>query len=100
MASRREGHEVSAPFDATPEAAQGGVLPLPIASQAIPGWLPDAEKDVCMPAASGVGAVGAVGAAGAGTASSQLIPNVNLTPITAVHVSFMVGQMVLRVFHQ
>lgn len=70
-------------------------MPLPIASQAIPGWLPDAEKDVCMPAASVVGAVGAVGAAGAGTASSQLIPNVNLTPITAVHVSFMVGQMVL-----
>ena len=33
MASRRVGHEVSAPFDAAPEAAPGGVLPLPIASQ-------------------------------------------------------------------
>ena len=90
MASRRVGHEVSAPFDAAPEAAQGGVLPLPIASQASPGWLRDAEPDVRMPAAGGVGAAGAagaVGAAGAGTASSQLIPNVKL--------SLMVGPMVV-----
>ena len=90
MASRRVGHEVSAPFDAAPEAAQGGVLPLPIASQASPGWLRDAEQYVRMPAAGGVGAAGAagaVGAAGAGTASSQLIPNVKL--------SLMVGPMVV-----
>ena len=46
MASRRVGHEVSSPFDAAPEAAQGGVLPLPIASQASPGWLRDAEQSI------------------------------------------------------